>query len=166
MIQVDTLEDVPPKLNLSKNMMVIVDQPYAKGDPPKIPSFRVPTIVLSFQPPYATSLPWMKEPVKESALSHMLRRYLVPEEAPVSKEPTTQPTENYTNHELNILVAEDNSMNQAVILKILHSLGYNNVEIVNNGEEALCFVRKKSYNIILMDVMMPISIIIYHINST
>jgi CheY-like chemotaxis protein len=55
---------------------------------------------------------------------------------------------------LNILVAEDNLMNQKLIMKILGKLGYE-PDLAVDGLEALEFVNKKPFDIILMDVQMP-----------
>jgi CheY-like chemotaxis protein len=53
------------------------------------------------------------------------------------------------------LVAEDNFINQKLMKKILDNFGID-VTIVNNGEEALKFRRLKDYDIIFMDIQMPI----------
>jgi signal transduction histidine kinase/CheY-like chemotaxis protein/ligand-binding sensor domain-containing protein len=55
---------------------------------------------------------------------------------------------------LNILVAEDNPMNQKLILKVLSKLGYE-ADLAGDGLEALDLVNKKTFDIILMDVQMP-----------
>jgi signal transduction histidine kinase/ligand-binding sensor domain-containing protein/DNA-binding response OmpR family regulator len=63
--------------------------------------------------------------------------------------------ENFSEmYPLNILVAEDNQMNQKLIMKILSKLGYE-VDLAVDGLEALESVNKKTYDIILMDVQMP-----------
>ncbi|MNK13792.1 Aerobic respiration control sensor protein ArcB [compost metagenome] len=54
-----------------------------------------------------------------------------------------------------ILIAEDNQMNQHVILNILHKMGYE-PDLVKNGQEALEAVKQKEYEIILMDIQMPV----------
>ena len=46
-------------------------------------------------------------------------------------------------------------MNQVVIKKLLQSMGYPCVDIVNNGKEAVEAVKNKNYTIVLMDIMMP-----------
>lgn len=56
---------------------------------------------------------------------------------------------------LKILVAEDNSINQAVILSQLEMLGYR-AECVSNGSEALELLTHQDYDLILMDCQMPL----------
>ncbi|MBL7729702.1 MAG: response regulator [Chitinophagaceae bacterium] len=53
-----------------------------------------------------------------------------------------------------VLVAEDNKMNQLLVKNILAKYAAE-VEIEENGENALAAVVKKSYDIVLMDVQMP-----------
>lgn len=55
----------------------------------------------------------------------------------------------------NILVAEDNETNQLVIRKILESAGHV-VEIVVNGQEALDRLDIKRYDLVIMDLQMPV----------
>jgi CheY-like chemotaxis protein len=55
---------------------------------------------------------------------------------------------------LNILVAEDNLMNQKLIMKVLSKLGYQ-ADLALDGLETLALAGKKRYDIILMDVQMP-----------
>lgn len=53
-----------------------------------------------------------------------------------------------------ILVAEDDIINQKVILSLLDSSGIE-VDIANNGLEALDLLEKKEYSLVLMDSHMP-----------
>jgi PAS domain S-box-containing protein len=55
---------------------------------------------------------------------------------------------------LRVLVAEDSLVNQKVVQFQLRKLGCN-VDTVLDGEEALLAIRKKSYDVILMDCQMP-----------
>ena len=56
---------------------------------------------------------------------------------------------------INILVAEDNLINQMVILSQLEMLGYQ-PDCVTNGIEALESITKKTYDLVLMDCQMPV----------
>ncbi len=53
-----------------------------------------------------------------------------------------------------ILVAEDNLVNQRVVLKMLAKLGYE-AEIAKNGLEALNLIKTSDFDLILMDCQMP-----------
>jgi CheY-like chemotaxis protein len=54
-----------------------------------------------------------------------------------------------------ILIAEDNITNQKVALGILKKLGFN-ADIASNGEEALKAIETKPYDVVFMDVQMPV----------
>ncbi len=56
---------------------------------------------------------------------------------------------------LHVLVAEDNIINQKLLLNVLHRLGVE-VSIANNGQEALESRMKHAYDIIFMDIEMPV----------
>lgn len=55
---------------------------------------------------------------------------------------------------LKILVAEDNLVNQKLVISLLSKMGYK-VNAVLNGRDALEAVRNADYDIILMDIQMP-----------
>jgi osomolarity two-component system sensor histidine kinase NIK1 len=63
----------------------------------------------------------------------------------------------YTDHSksFEILLAEDNLINQKLAVRILEKYRHG-VTVANNGLEALEAIKKKSYDVILMDVQMPI----------
>ena len=67
----------------------------------------------------------------------------------------TLPTMLSAEHPLRILVAEDNLINQKVINTVLSRFGYH-PDIVENGAKAVTAVQEKQYDLILMDIRMPI----------
>lgn len=57
--------------------------------------------------------------------------------------------------DVNILVAEDNNINQKLILNILNKMGIE-VTLVENGQEAVDYRMENEYDLIFMDIQMPI----------
>jgi len=55
----------------------------------------------------------------------------------------------------NILLAEDNLVNQKLAVRILEKHGHH-VEVVENGLEAFEAIQKNKYDVVLMDVQMPV----------
>jgi CheY-like chemotaxis protein len=56
---------------------------------------------------------------------------------------------------LRILIAEDNHINQQVARRILQQFGYQS-DVVSNGQDALNVVSKQRYDLLFMDVQMPV----------
>ncbi len=54
-----------------------------------------------------------------------------------------------------VLLVEDNEINQQVAFELLEQAGLN-VDIANHGQEALEMVERADYDVVLMDVQMPI----------
>jgi PAS domain S-box-containing protein len=55
---------------------------------------------------------------------------------------------------LQILLAEDHSINQKMVLMLLNRLGYE-ADVVTNGTDAIAALQRQSYDVVLMDVNMP-----------
>ena len=55
---------------------------------------------------------------------------------------------------LRILLAEDNRVNQILAVRLLENDGHN-VLVAGNGHEALAFLCRESFDLVLMDVQMP-----------
>ncbi|MBT0607899.1 hybrid sensor histidine kinase/response regulator [Aequorivita echinoideorum] len=55
-----------------------------------------------------------------------------------------------------VLVVEDNLLNQMVMRKMLNSYEHVTFAVVNNGKEAIEALKKDVYDIVLMDLQMPI----------
>ena len=78
-----------------------------------------------------------------------------PELTSDKKPPSSPPNQCLAkSHPLRILVAEDNNLNQQVVLLLLQKHGYR-ADIVGNGQEAIQALRQTPYDVILMDIEMP-----------
>ncbi|MDB5084410.1 MAG: histidine kinase [Bacilli bacterium] len=62
--------------------------------------------------------------------------------------------ENHPATSLNILIAEDNAINQKLLLRILQKLGHS-ADLAGDGLEVLKLMEKRQYHLILMDLQMP-----------
>ena len=60
-----------------------------------------------------------------------------------------------TFENIHVLVAEDNSINQKLIKNVLNGLGID-VTIADNGEKALELRKNKEFDLIFMDIQMPV----------
>ncbi|MDD2863799.1 MAG: ATP-binding protein [Methylococcales bacterium] len=60
-----------------------------------------------------------------------------------------------TYHTQRILLVEDNEINQQVALELLTSMGLE-VSVANNGQEGLARVLSENFDLVLMDIQMPI----------
>jgi signal transduction histidine kinase/CheY-like chemotaxis protein len=66
-----------------------------------------------------------------------------------------EPMINALPEELSILLAEDNLINQKVAQSLFKNIGYE-IEIAKNGSEAVAMVEKRKYDVIFMDLLMPV----------
>ena len=96
---------------------------------------------------------WVKSEVGQGSTFHFTSRFKVlskgVEAAPVP--PSAAPCA----QGLRILVAEDNAINRLVATRILELAGQS-VVVVENGQEALSALEKAVFDIVLMDVQMPV----------
>lgn len=80
------------------------------------------------------------------------------EEKQNPKEESTKPEDSSVRQidpQVEILIAEDNRVNQMVIVNQLKSLGYK-TDLKTNGQEVLEAIQDKEYSLILMDCQMPV----------
>jgi CheY-like chemotaxis protein len=66
-----------------------------------------------------------------------------------------EPTHAAPLEQLRVLVAEDNPVNQSLALTVLRKFGIQ-AQLASNGDEALQAVRSTTFDVVLMDVQMPI----------
>ena len=95
----------------------------------------------------------LKKPIRSRNLELLLEKLSkqLTQSPPAYK--STPPRNIATSDSTKILVAEDNHMNQIIIKKLLRSLGFHNIDIVENGRDAVDAVIRKKYNLVLMDIM-------------
>lgn len=98
----------------------------------------------------------LNKPLKHSQLLASLKR-LVSNPAYTGKPGTSEPKDQLKisdHYPLNILVAEDNAINQKLILSLFEMLGYT-IHIAANGLEVLDALKMLTVDIIFMDIQMP-----------
>ena len=107
--------------------------------------------------PPGESIRVLAKPVTPSGLHDALVASLQgARDLPVIETPAfEQPDHAGRLHGARILVAEDNEINQEVILQLLEATGAR-VTLAENGLEALEMVRANAYDLVLMDVQMPV----------
>ncbi len=71
----------------------------------------------------------------------------------VSKDEKSKGNKKFEN--IHALVAEDNTINQKLIQHVLEGLGFT-VMLADNGEEALEYRKENEYDIVFMDIQMPV----------
>lgn len=127
-------------------------------------SHPIPLLMLCSSSPFydrpacAYPIPSLSKPINRDKLHHILVSMLGEQqknptaEAPNLEVPIFNPK---TRSDKRILLVEDNLFNQRVAMEMLHRLNLN-LDIANNGQEALDKVYQQSYDLVLMDCEMPI----------
>jgi signal transduction histidine kinase/CheY-like chemotaxis protein/ligand-binding sensor domain-containing protein len=97
----------------------------------------------------------LTKPVKQRQLFEVITSDLT-KEVPLKKEnKKSLLSESFAlEYPFNMLVAEDNLMNQKLIVRVLQKLGYQ-PDLANDGKEALDMMEVKAYDLVLMDMQMP-----------
>lgn len=98
---------------------------------------------------------WLTKPVRQSDLFNSLMMLMG------NNKHAQVLTKNPQNHEsiyfddCQLLLVEDNKINQEVAREILMDAGFK-IDIRENGAEALQAVQEKQYDVVLMDIQMPV----------
>jgi signal transduction histidine kinase/CheY-like chemotaxis protein/ligand-binding sensor domain-containing protein len=99
----------------------------------------------------------LTKPVKQQHLSRVIVTELLrlPQQADQDRKPANLLNKDFAAlHALKIMVAEDNPINQKMILRVLDKLGYHPA-LATNGLDVINMLNEQYYDVILMDVQMP-----------
>ncbi len=130
-------------------------QTFVRGDGPKA------SVVLIRGRDAAQPLPVERRALYCSAVSHDVRRYEMLAAANLARgrshagDTIAEAVARGSGRSLSILVAEDNGVNQKVVTKILERAGHK-VSIVDDGEQAVDAMLAGSFDVVLMDINMPV----------
>ncbi|MFT5697725.1 MAG: two-component system sensor histidine kinase/response regulator [Desulforhopalus sp.] len=99
----------------------------------------------------------LSNPVKFKDLAHSLQETLSPQPIRLSSSHhiTTKEKQHFYRSE-SILLAEDNPINQQVVLGILETMGFLDIEVTGNGKDAIKSLHKRPFDLVLMDISMPV----------
>ena len=90
--------------------------------------------------------------VEDCCASKMPEMYV--EQDTTTERPKNKPAQSLVRNSLRILVAEDNAVNQKLIHALLVREGYQ-VELANNGIEAVNAFKQHEFDLVLLDIQMP-----------
>ena len=99
----------------------------------------------------------LTKPVKQQQLCKNIQTALQKVSSEMSKETVKTAVlaaDFAVNNPLRILIAEDNQINQKLIIRILNKLGYSPM-LAQNGLEVLALLELHHFDLILMDIQMP-----------
>jgi signal transduction histidine kinase/CheY-like chemotaxis protein len=94
---------------------------------------------------------YLRKPITRPALANVLLTTLVEGAQSDGASSSLRRAE----RRLHILLAEDNAINQKVLIRLLEKLGHS-VVVSSNGAEALAAYSREAFDLILMDVQMPV----------
>ncbi len=163
---------LPPLPSISAPQMpesVNAPAPPASAPPPSAPPAAVSArdegdIPLPVVPPPARPVPAVNangelehalSADRAAAAQHDVRR-IHPPAAPAGV-PAAPPSNSFAaQHPARILLVEDQPLNQKISSMLLHRLGYTVVDIANHGQEAVEMVARTAYDVVFMDLQMPV----------
>jgi two-component system, sensor histidine kinase and response regulator len=102
---------------------------------------------------------YLVKPVKHAELNRAITaalQVLGSEHGSTKLDPTApaKPADEATVRPLRVLIAEDNLVNQRVIIRLLEKLGHS-VTVTGDGRQALAALDCNQFDVVLMDVQMP-----------
>jgi CheY-like chemotaxis protein len=103
---------------------------------------------------------YLTKPISRSELKNALLTVVNQRSAETQACPATLVTPHSlrkagSSRALRILLAEDNRINQLLAVRLIEKLGHR-VEVVADGSEALRALQKRAFDVVLMDIQMPV----------
>lgn len=99
---------------------------------------------------------YLIKPVKQSELLDAILTVMAPQPEEAPPPPlVTRHSLREMRRRLRILLAEDNPVNQRLAVRLLEKQGHA-VTVANNGQEALVALEREAFDMVLMDVEMPV----------
>jgi CheY-like chemotaxis protein len=96
------------------------------------------------------------KPVRISELAGAISKMILPRSVRMAPSPRAAvPPDKAARKPLRILLTEDNLVNQKVARRILEKEGHT-VRVCQNGREAVDAIREDSFDLIIMDIQMPV----------
>jgi CheY-like chemotaxis protein len=99
---------------------------------------------------------YLTKPIRQIELLEAIRIVLgQPAETNTPAPLLTRHTLQESHIHMKILLAEDNPVNQLLAVRLLEKRGHN-VTVANNGNEAVLQLARETFDVVLMDIQMPI----------
>jgi signal transduction histidine kinase/DNA-binding response OmpR family regulator len=97
---------------------------------------------------------YLTKPIKRAELLNALLTSVSASTQQPTRRAVARPILTPSAHSLRVLLAEDNAINQRLAVRLLEKRGHS-VVVVGNGKEALKALEQTTFDVVLMDVMMP-----------
>lgn len=118
------------------------------------PKGKVPIIAMSIKPPLENSSSktnklldgFLQKPVSKKSITELVEYWTLQKQKAL---------ESYSEKRYRVLAADDDKRNELILKSVFNGSGHV-LDIVIDGEKAVKACLKKKYDIVLMDVMMPI----------
>jgi two-component system, sensor histidine kinase and response regulator len=139
----DLIENIQRKAGLSTATIMMLTSGGHRGDAARCAELGVAAYLL--------------KPVRQFELREAIARAVTRKARQVETEMLTRATlhkEHEPSRSLNILLAEDNPVNRKLAVRLLEKRGHT-ITVAGNGDEALAALAKASFDLVLMDVLMP-----------
>jgi two-component system sensor histidine kinase/response regulator len=98
---------------------------------------------------------YLRKPVRQEVLLRCIESALGVQSTATSGAASASDTEGMMRDGLKILLAEDNAVNQRVVVLMLERRGHF-VTVAHNGQEAVELLEQQSFDVVLMDALMPV----------